>query len=99
MYWQKKKIVYQTKHMFITNTQTSIGYVNNYDKNRYLLKFWKAFVLILNYLIVKMYLLFTCFMSNSAVFFVAMFHMLSCRGGGQAVQASLSCPQPTWVSK
>ena len=30
--------------MFITNTQTSIGYVNNYDKIRYLLKFWKAAV-------------------------------------------------------
>ena len=30
--------------MFLTNTQTSIGYVNNYDKNRYLLKFWKAAV-------------------------------------------------------
>ena len=36
--------MHQTKHMFTTNTQTSIGYVNNYDKNRYLLKFWKAAV-------------------------------------------------------
>ena len=25
-----------TKHKFITNTQTGMGYVNNYDKNRYL---------------------------------------------------------------
>ena len=33
-------------------------------------------------------------MSNSAVFFVALFRMLSCSGGGQAVQASLSCPPP-----
>ena len=30
--------------MFTTNTQTSIGYVNNYDKNRYQYKFWKAAV-------------------------------------------------------
>ena len=32
-------------------------------------------------------------------FFVAFFRMLSCRGGGQAVQASLSCVPSTWVSK
>ena len=38
-------------------------------------------------------------MSNSAVFFVALFRMLSSSGGGQAVQDSLSCPPPTWVSK
>ena len=31
-----EKIIHQTKHMFIANTQTSIGYVNNYDKNCYL---------------------------------------------------------------
>ena len=28
----------------------------------------------------------------------AWFHRLGCKGGG-AVQDSLSCPQPTWVSK
>ena len=31
-----EKIIHQTRHMFITNKQTSIGYVNNHDKNRYL---------------------------------------------------------------
>ena len=31
-----EKIIHQTKHMFTTNTQTRIEYVNNYDKNRYL---------------------------------------------------------------
>ena len=29
---EQNKIISQTKHTFITNTQTSIGYVNNYDK-------------------------------------------------------------------
>ena len=30
------KITSQTKHTFITNAQTNMGYVNNYNKNRYL---------------------------------------------------------------
>ena len=29
---EQKKIISQTKHKFITNAQTSIGYVNNDDK-------------------------------------------------------------------
>ena len=39
-------------------------------------------------------------MSNSVVFYVALLCMLNCSGGGQAVQASLSCPHlPQYQSK
>ena len=40
-------------------------------------------LLILNYLNVMMYQLHTKFKSNSAVCFVALFCILSCRGGGK----------------
>ena len=41
-----------------------------------------------------MYQLKTYFKSNLAVFFAALYCMLSCRAGGQAVQRSLFCPLP-----
>ena len=59
-------------------------------------KFILLILLILNYLYVKMYQLKASFKSDSAVFFVALFRILSYRDGWweQAIQASLSCPPP-----
>ena len=42
----EKKIIHQTKYALATNAQTCMGYVNNYDKNRYLEKLSKAAVVL-----------------------------------------------------